>query len=209
MIKFIKSLFGFSNPTIKGELVYGKRKDESKPSYIPFSKNSGENPVIATEQFAMPRSGCELSSVMCVEGINWKKKMQLAMHKNGDPSMLAPLDLGSASQYLNIGGREMGVESYRGIGFGYLWADSSVAPVFVGSQEKSQYQSTKADFVVATRDTCGNTDKPVVRFRVDSRGQILAEGSYMPETPNALVNKQYLDTIVDELQAQIDEMKKK
>lgn len=51
MLNFLKRLFMLGNPDIKGELVYGKKKGESKPCYIPFSKNSGSNPVIATEQY--------------------------------------------------------------------------------------------------------------------------------------------------------------
>ena len=40
-----------NNPNIKGEVVYAKKKGESTPCYIPFSKDSGDNPIIATEQY--------------------------------------------------------------------------------------------------------------------------------------------------------------
>lgn len=39
------------NPNIKGPLVYAKRDGSAEPCYIPFSKNSGDSPVIATEQY--------------------------------------------------------------------------------------------------------------------------------------------------------------
>lgn len=39
------------NPNIVGELVLVKLKGESTPCYIPFSKDSGDKPVMATEQY--------------------------------------------------------------------------------------------------------------------------------------------------------------
>lgn len=195
MIKFLKSLFGINKPEVKGEVVYGKRKDQVRPCYIPFSKNSGDNPVIATEQYATPKVGCKLESVMCLEGVQ-ENRLQLAAQRKGDPTETAPKDLGSSSQYMVVGGREYGENSYRGIGFGYLWSDNGVAPVFVGSQEKNGKQSTNADFVVATREKVGNTDAPIVRFRVDATGQILGEGDYAPKLDNALTTKKYVDDAV-------------
>lgn len=61
MINFLKRIFMLGNPDIKGELVYGKKKGESKPCYIPFSKNSGDKPVIATEQYVNSVSNSEKS----------------------------------------------------------------------------------------------------------------------------------------------------
>lgn len=40
-----------NDPNIEGPIVYGKKAGESKPCYIPFSKDSGDKPVIATEQY--------------------------------------------------------------------------------------------------------------------------------------------------------------
>lgn len=51
MIKFLKRIFKVSAPETKGEVVYGKLKDQVRPCYIPFSKDSGNSPVIATEQY--------------------------------------------------------------------------------------------------------------------------------------------------------------
>lgn len=43
--------FDLQDPNLKGELVFVKKKGEIHPCYIPFSKKSGDSPVIATEQY--------------------------------------------------------------------------------------------------------------------------------------------------------------
>ena len=190
---------------VAGPVVAGRLDNSNQNVFIPYSK--GENPVIATEQFALPRVGCDLKSNLVLNKVGAVNKVQIAKVVSGTGNNIACMDLSSDSQYLLIGGREYNVGSYRGIGMGYIGNPKEIAPVFVGMQEFGNDKSTKGDFVVATRN---KTDMvaPEVKFRVDSQGQILAEGSYTPENPNSLVNKQYLDTIIDELQAQIDALKK-
>lgn len=208
MLNFLKRLFMLGDDKVKGEVVYGKLKDQVHPSYIPFSKNSGDNPVIATEQFSMPRVGANLQTPFNINGITPNNRVWLSMYASGTGHRDAPKTLKAESQYLVVGGREYGVGSYRGIGFGYVASISEIAPVFVGIQEVGQDDHTNADFIVATRASQKNV-APDVKLRVKTDGQIITSDDYTPKSSQALVNKQYLDTIIDELQAQIDELKKK
>lgn len=68
MLNFLKRLFLIGNPETKGEVVYGKLKDQVRPCYIPFSKNSGNNPVIATEQYVNNAVESEKSSSKVFKG---------------------------------------------------------------------------------------------------------------------------------------------
>lgn len=60
-----------NNPNIKGELVYAKKKGDCNPCYIPFSKNSGDKPIIATEQYVdakMYSATHVMNGIMRIEG---------------------------------------------------------------------------------------------------------------------------------------------
>ena len=192
----------------KGPVIAGRLDGSDQNSFIPFSKNSGDKPVIATEQFAVPKAGYNLIDTLRLNKVSEKAKVQISIANSGQGNKTAPMDLGSASQYLLIGGREYNVGPYRGIGMGYIGNPSEIAPVFVGIQEVGPDDHTNADFIVATRASQKNV-APDVKFRVKTDGQIITSDDYTPKSSQALVNKQYLDTIVDELQAQIDALKSK
>ena len=60
-----------ANADLKGELVYVKKKDQVIPCYIPFSKNSGDAPIIATEQYVdakMYSATHVMNGIMRIEG---------------------------------------------------------------------------------------------------------------------------------------------
>lgn len=195
MLNFLKRLFMFSDDKVKGEVVYGKLKDQVHPCYIPYSKNSGDKPVIATEQFAVPKTGYNLSDTLRLNKVSDKAKVQISMANSGQGNKTAPMDLGSASQYLLIGGREYNVGSYRGIGMGYIGNPNEIAPVFVGMEEVGADKATNGNFVVATRSKTDNV-APTVNFKVDINGQVLANQSYMPKFDYALATKKYVDDAV-------------
>lgn len=193
MIKLFKSILGLEKT--KGPVVSGRKDGSDVECYIPYSKDSGDNPVIATEQFAMPKGGCDISAPLLINKITGANKLQLSMANTGSDCNFAPLDLSADSQYLQIGGREFNTNSYRGIGFGHTWETTQVSPVFVGMQEINSTGTTNGDFIVATRDTL-DTASPIVRFRVDSSGQILGTSDYIPKLDYSLATKKYVDDAV-------------
>lgn len=206
MMNKLKSLFGFGNPSVYGPAVSGKREGENTTCYIPFSKG-GENPVIATEEFAMPRKGGDLNGAFNLNGVSAKNKLWLTKVNQLRPDTPGPKTLAADSQYILLGGQEYGRGCYRGIGIGFTSMPDRAAPVFFGSQEIDSNESTNADFIVATRATV-KPDLPVVRFRVTAQGQIVAADGYKPEGAQSMVTKQFMVDAIAELQKQIDELKK-
>lgn len=193
MFKFIKSIFG--KDKTKGPVVSGRKDGSDIECYIPYSKNSGDKPVIATEQFAVPKAGYNLSDTLRLNKVSDKAKVQISIANSGQGNKTAPMDLGSASQYLLIGGREYNVGSYRGIGMGYIGNPSEIAPVFVGMEEVGADKATNGNFVVATRSKTDNI-APTVNFKVDVNGQVLANESYMPKFDYSLATKKYVDDAI-------------
>lgn len=193
MIKFIKSIFGFEKT--KGPVVSGRKDGSDVECYIPFSQNSGDNPVIATEQFAIPRVGFDLSTTVSLNKINNANKLQLSMANQGFNNKVASMDLTATSQYLLIGGREYNEGSYRGIGFGYVGYPDQIAPIFVGMQETNEANNTLGDLVFATRPTT-DISAPIVRLTIDSKGQIRSAVDYTPVNDADLATKYYVDNAV-------------
>lgn len=194
IVNKIKSFFGFGNPAVFGPVVVGKSEGQNKTCYIPFSKGS-KSPVLATEDFAMPRAGGALTSPMAVEGITSKNKPWFAMHTTGTNHADAVKTLDAASQYMVIGGREYGAGSYRGIGFGFVNAASDIAPVFAGAKTKNPSTMGNADFVVATRSE--TTNSPLTeRFIVTAEGQITAADGYEPKQGQDLATKKFVEDAI-------------
>jgi hypothetical protein len=83
----------------------------------------------------------------------------------------APTALGTANEYLHVGGAEQGVvNNLRVIGFGYLTTEA-YSPVYVGMQETSITGSGKGDLVFGTRSVTTDT-VPSERMRIDSSGNV-------------------------------------
>lgn len=178
--------------TVKGPVVEGKLKGAEKLSYIPFSDDGQEKPVLATEAFAMPRTGASLSAPFPLAGIQGGNKPWLAKYISGTKHTDAPKDLSTDSQYLIVGGREYGNGTYRGIGYGYVSDPTQIAPVFAGMVERSTTDNTFGDFVIATRNNTNN-EPPVVRMSVTHDGNLLASAGYKPSAPLSLATKEYVD----------------
>jgi len=82
----------------------------------------------------------------------------------------AVMDYGSPWLRIGVGGFTN--NSYRNIGFGYVPAFTAVPPCEIGYQQKSATGYGKGDFVIAVRDTTGQTDNAVERYRVKSNGDL-------------------------------------
>lgn len=192
---------------VKGPLVVGKLKGTQKTSYIPYSDDGEEKPTIATEKYAMPRTGINIEKPFVLVGVQGGNKVWLAKYISGSKHTDAPTDLTSDSQYLVVGGREYGANSFRGIGYGYVGTTADIAPVFAGIQEVNTPGSTSGNFVIATRDSTSNV-APEVRMTVTFDGKLLAADGYSPSEDQSLSNKKYVDDLIAGLQKQIDDLKK-
>lgn len=85
------------------------------------------------------------------------------------------------SQYLQLGGREYGSGSIRGIGFGYVGDPTQLSPAFVGYQEQNTAGGTNGDLLFATRGDTG-TAVPSERLRIKAAGDIVTASTYVPGT---------------------------
>lgn len=92
-------------------------------------------------------------------------------------SQNAPLTLGAASTYFQVGGREWKNGGFGGIGFGYVTSVTTNPPIWIGWQEKTSSGFTTGDFIVATRST-GTDVAPTERFRITAAGDITATGVF-------------------------------
>ena len=107
--------------------------------------------------------------------------------------------LGAATNYLQIGGGEWNVGSYRMIGFGYVSPLTNHPPAQLGYVERSKSSNTLGDLVFATRNSTGNV-APSIAMRIDYTGQILAENpAYWPGSNGALTSKRYVDSTINKL----------
>lgn len=189
-----------------GPVVEGKMPGATENSYIPYSATGG-SPIIATEAYAFPRVGASITAPIAITSIKAGNKLWLSKYTSGTGHTDAPKDLSADSQYVTIGGREYGLASYRGIGFGYVGAASEIAPVFAGIAERNTTGSTNGDFVIATRSATTNT-APSVRLSVTNVGQIISADDYAPSTAMSLTTKKYVDGLIAELQSKIDALPK-
>lgn len=198
---FIALLFAFSasafaqvgSPNIVGPVVEGKLEGSVELAYMPFSKGAGAGAVIATESFAMPRSGATLGGHFNLNGIAADRKLWLSKYTSGTGHKDAPTVLDSSSQYLLVGGREYSVGSVRGIGFGYVGNATDTAPGFIGIKEVGADKSTNADLIFATRASTANVPLDV-RLSITTVGQITAADGYEPKANQDLATKAYVDS---------------
>lgn len=117
----------------------------------------------------------------------------LAQYTAGQGHSVAPTGDNPQQQYLVIGGREWGVGSVKGIGFGYEKAATDWAPAFVGYRETNSSGATGwGDLFFATRNVNTNT-QPTERLRITSTGQITAAAGYTPVVDSDLATKKYVD----------------
>lgn len=99
--------------------------------------------------------------------------------------------LGAPSTYLQIGGGEWNVNSYRMIGFGYLATLADNPPAQIGYQETNKSGSTVGDLVFATRAS-GTNIAPVIKFRITAAGALKSYGTVT--APEDVATKGYVDT---------------
>ena len=104
-------------------------------------------------------------------------KEWLAKYDTGSGHSDAPTTLVNGT-YLQVGGREFGNNSYRGIGYGYLQSPGQAPPVWAGIKETNPADATAGGFLIATRNTTGNNDVPIDRFEVTSTGQVVSYGEF-------------------------------
>jgi hypothetical protein len=83
------------------------------------------------------------------------------------------------SIYLQIGGGDWALHSYRMIGFGYAYGADPISPAMIGYQETSESSSTKGDLVFLTRDVTTNT-APSERLRIRSDGVLFIADTTAP-----------------------------
>jgi hypothetical protein len=116
---------------------------------------------------------------------------RLGIMKSIATSQSGNTTLGAPSTYLQLGGGEWNVNSYRMIGFGYLSNLTDNPPAQLGYQETVKSGSTYGDLVFATRNATSNT-APTIRFRITAAGNVK---SYGPVTaPEDVATKGYVDT---------------
>lgn len=119
----------------------------------------------------------------------------LAQYTAGQGHNIAPGADNPQQQYLVIGGKEWGVNSVRGIGFGYEASATNWAPTFFGYRETNSSGATGwGDLFFATRNVNTNT-QPTERLRITSTGQITAAAGYTPVADHDLVTKKYVDNV--------------
>lgn len=182
--------------TGKGE-VLGYYYDNPTRTYIPFSNDgTGDSAVLATEKYVADNGFNGVLNKpldVAVTGGSYKT----AIVKHFTTASDAEKTLGAGSQYLRIGGGEWGANSYRGIGFGYMYRSTQIdiQPVFVGYQERNSDGATSGDFIVATRNSTSAVE-PTVRLRVTAGGQAEVAEGYAPVSANSLTNKAYVDAAI-------------
>jgi hypothetical protein len=116
---------------------------------------------------------------------------RLGIMKSAGTAQTGNGTLGAPSTYLQLGGGEWNVSSYRMIGLGYLASLTDNAPAQMGYQETVKTGSTYGDLVFATRSVTTNT-APIIRFRITAAGNAKAYG---PVTaPEDVATKGYVDT---------------
>ncbi len=196
-----------------GPTVYGRLAGSEVGTYIPFSADTAKVPTIATQNYVLSspffkNNGGIIAGAVSLISKTTNHKLWIVKYDSGNSHTDAPKALTSESQYVHIGGREYGSNTYRTIGFGYTGIASDISPVAIGIQEKNTGGNTNGDLIFATRNVTSNT-APIVRLRVDVNGQIIGEGTYTPSTDQSLATKKYIDSYIKSLQSQIDSLKKK
>ncbi len=194
--------------TGKGE-VLGFFWDSPDRAYVPFSNDgTGKNAVIATEKYvdgkvqpSSPFTG-NLNGHLVVYNTAAAPKGSFAKYISGTGHKDATTTLGAESQYVSIGGKEYGLNSYRGIGLGYSSdINTGIKPAFIGYQETNIDNSTYGDVILATRSNNQNI-APSVRFRVTSQGDVQTYTGYTPKTDISVATKAYVDAAVKAAVAQ-------
>lgn len=189
------SLQPSNDNTVVGPVVEGKKSGSTDLQYLPFSNTAGA-PVITTEAFvkgyALPLAGGIVNGAFTVTRTNADYKTWLAKYVSGTGHTDAPKALNAEAAYLQVGGREYGAGTYRGIGFGYVSGRSDIPPAFITYQEVGTAGNTNGNICLATRSTTSNV-APTPNFCVMTDGQIQGSASYVPKQPYALTNKSYVD----------------
>lgn len=204
---------GNDSGSILGPVVYGKLTGSDLGSYMPYSSDTAKVPTIATQNYVLSAPFIKSTGQNTLSGVldihkSGDTKSALIIRKSVGSSQTAPTSLGLGSEYLRLGGGEWKSGSYRLIGFGY-GSDNSNAPVQIGYNERGTSSNTWGDFIVATRYVSSNT-APLIRFRIDYTGQILAEDpNYEPGSPRSLTNKKYVDAQIALLMSKIDSLSSK
>lgn len=152
------------------------RLQSSATSYVDVA-NAGASTKIGNTLFNVADNGMVTVSTN-VDA--YAPNLWLAQYTAGQGHSVAPGADNPQQQYLVIGGREWGVNSVKGIGFGYEKAATDWAPAFFGYREVNSSGATGwGDLFFATRNVNTNT-QPTERLRITSEGQITAAAGYTP-----------------------------
>lgn len=191
-----------SAPNAIGPAVLGVLKNAGQQSYIQFSDYTTGNPVISTEAYVqsytkslyLPLTGAMAKGPFQVTGKSTFYKMVLAKYGiNVTGHNDAPTTIGAEANYLQIGGDEYGIGSYRGIGFGFVYSNAPVPPAMLLYQEMDSTGNTSGSLCLANRAS-SLTITPVSNLCVYPGGQIQAAANYVPATDPALTTKSYVDS---------------
>jgi len=110
---------------------------------------------------ASPRTGLSISNTQ-----NYKVDIARNYTDFGSAPTTVP-----ASSYLQLGGQEYAVNSYRLITFGYKEATETNSPAYIGYQEISSAGFMYGDLVFGTRDVTTDTT-PSERMRITGAGNV-------------------------------------
>ena len=92
----------------------------------------------------------------------------------------APTSISKANVCLNLGNGEYGTNSYRLIGFGYIFSAGTHVPAYIGYQEISSASRTYGDLIFGTRAVTSDT-QPSERLRIRNDG-FIGIGNAAPDT---------------------------
>lgn len=154
---------------------------------VPISTLPAAGNIVGTEDVPLVQSGLTSKSTPDALGVYINQmlkttvqnlvipsdgpKARLSKYITGSGHTDAPTVLGVESNYLLIGGREYGDNSYRCIGFGYALQSFTNQPACIGYQETEPGGETYGDLIFATRSVDTDTP-PDVRMRITSVGAI-------------------------------------
>ncbi len=106
------------------------------------------------------------------------------------------------SVYEHIGGREWNDAGTYGLGLGYNYHPHHNSPVWIGARTVVPTSETTADFVVAIKDTTGNTE-PIERLTVTPAGDVHVTSGYTPATDDSLMTKKNVEDLLAPAEATI------
>lgn len=158
-------------------------------------KNPTFNTVTVTDHIAAKQLDLDNWLLMYTKKAGQNPGIRLAQNFLSGVGATATKSLDRESCYLEIGGAEYGVESYRLIGMGYQKEQKDLQPLMFGFQETSQSGNTVGDFVVFLRES-GENKAPVEKLRITSSGRVILPFGYHAQAPNDVACQSDINNIL-------------